>query len=182
MTFDDGTRDWSETVLPILVQHGVAATFYVATAFVEEQREFPREGRPISWSGLAEMVSTGLVTIGSHTHTHAMMDRLAAAEADEECRKSVGLIGDRLGTDCAHFAYPRAIRGGPAVEAVVRELFRSAVLAGGRTNRWSGSDVHRLTRTPVHGADSPAVVRDKSHGGLRLEGRMRAALDRIRYR
>ncbi len=75
VTFDDGTTDWIDTVMPILVRHRVPATFYVATDFVERQVPFPNDGVPISWAGLRDMVSTGLVTVGSHTHTHALLDR-----------------------------------------------------------------------------------------------------------
>ncbi len=59
--------------MPALVERGLPATFYVATDFVEGQRSFPDDGRPVSWAGLADMVSTGLATIGSHTHTHRVM-------------------------------------------------------------------------------------------------------------
>ena len=41
VTFDDGTADFVEHALPILERHGVPATLYVATAFVEDQQPFP---------------------------------------------------------------------------------------------------------------------------------------------
>ncbi len=182
ITFDDGTRDWSEVVLPILAEFQLPAVFYVATAFVDEQRPFPRDGRPISWAGVRELVDSGLGTIGSHTHTHPMLDRVTVADAERELDQSVGLIQDRLGVAAGHFAYPRAVRGSPAVEAVVRDRFKSAVVAGGRANPWSSSDLHRLMRTPVHGDDPLAVVARKAAGGLRLEGRLREGLDAVRYR
>ena len=99
-----------------------------------------------------------------------------------QCRRSIGLIEERLGVACAHFAYPRAIRGDDAAEAIIRDRFRSAVVAGGRPNPWSGADLHRLTRTPIHGEDPRSVVQAKAAGGLRLEGRLREGLDRGRYR
>src|SRR5690606_30914812 len=108
VTFDDGTTDWVDEVLPVLDRWKVPATFYVATAFVDERRSFPDGGRPVSWAGLAEMVSTGLVTIGSHTHSHRVMRRVGAAEAAQELDRSQALIGDRLGVACEHFAYPKA--------------------------------------------------------------------------
>ena len=35
ITFDDGTADFAELALPVLVEHRVPATLYVATDFVE---------------------------------------------------------------------------------------------------------------------------------------------------
>ena len=70
VTFDDGTADFADVAVPILARHGVPATLYLATAFVEEERELPGGGRPVSWSALRDACSTGLVDVGSHTHTH----------------------------------------------------------------------------------------------------------------
>ncbi|MCA1846965.1 MAG: polysaccharide deacetylase family protein, partial [Actinobacteria bacterium] len=70
LTFDDGTADFVEEALPELVAHRIPATLYVATDHVEAGRPFPNAGRPASWAGLRDALSTGLVTVGSHTHTH----------------------------------------------------------------------------------------------------------------
>lgn len=182
VTFDDGTADFVDEALPVLVRNGVPATLYVATDFVESGRAFPHDGRPVSWAGLAEAVSTGLVEIGSHTHTHLLLDRVDGPTAAAELDRSMQLIGDRLGVACRHFAYPKARRGSVAAEAEVRARFESAALSGARPNPWRGSDLHRLARTPVQDADSPGWFARKASGGMRLEGDLRAVLDACRYR
>jgi peptidoglycan/xylan/chitin deacetylase (PgdA/CDA1 family) len=40
ITFDDGYRDNHDVALPILVQHGIRATFFVATDYVERRRPY----------------------------------------------------------------------------------------------------------------------------------------------
>ncbi len=130
VTFDDGTADFVEEALPILVRHRVPATLYVATDFVERGRPFPGGGAPLSWSTLVDAVSTGLVTVGSHTHTHALLDRLPAGEVDGELDRSITLIGDRLGVESRHFAYPKALGGSPAADRAVRARFTSAAARG----------------------------------------------------
>jgi peptidoglycan/xylan/chitin deacetylase (PgdA/CDA1 family) len=40
LTFDDGYRDNHDVALPILARHGVRATFFVATEYVERRRPF----------------------------------------------------------------------------------------------------------------------------------------------
>ena len=82
------TRSWSPSTtepltssmsaVPILVRCRIPVTIYVSTDFVETGKFFPGEGQPVSWAGLADSVSTGLVAIGSHTHSHALLDRLPA--------------------------------------------------------------------------------------------------------
>ena len=181
LTFDDGTSDWVELVLPALVEHDVPATFYVSTEQVENGRRLPDDALPVSWPGLAELVSTGLGTIGSHTHTHRLLDRVDRATAAAEIDQSIALIEDRLAVPCRHFAYPKAVLGNADAEAEVRARFDSAALAGGTANPWRATDVYRLARTPVQVADGGVWFRRKAQGGLRLEAWLRSGLDRYRY-
>lgn len=181
LTFDDGTADWVETVLPALERHRVPATFYVATDFVERGVEFPAGGRPTTWDGLRELASSSLVTIGHHTHTHALLDRLEPAAVDGELDRATELLGERLGVAPAHFAYPKAVAGSPVAEAAVRRRFRTAVLAGTRANH-PGADLHRISRSPVQPADGDRWFRAKARGGLGFEDGLRRTANRVRYR
>ncbi|MFV0526934.1 MAG: polysaccharide deacetylase family protein [Acidimicrobiales bacterium] len=181
VTFDDGTADFVDHALPVLVRHRVPVTYYVATRFVEEQRSFPDGGRPLTWAALGEAVSTGLVTIGSHTHNHAVMDKLDPSGAEDELGRAAGLIETRLGCPADHFAYPKGVYGGDAVGRVVARHCRSAALAGSTVNRYGATDPQRLDRTPVQVADRTRWFRAKAAGGLRLEGGLRGGLNRRRY-
>ena len=181
ITFDDGTADFVDVAVPILVRHQVPATLYLATAFVEEGREFPGGGRPLSWSALRDACSTGLVDIGSHTHTHALLDRAAPGAAAEELERSVDLIGANLGVTARDFAYPKAVAGTPEVAELVRERFRSAALAGTRVNAYRKADPYRLARSPIQVSDGMEYFGRKLAGGMALEDSMRRALNRVRY-
>jgi peptidoglycan/xylan/chitin deacetylase (PgdA/CDA1 family) len=180
VTFDDGTADFVEEALPILVRHRVPATLYVATDFVERGRPFPDDGVPLSWSALADAVSTGLVTIGSHTHTHALLDRLPAGEVDDELDRSITLIGERLGVEPRHFAYPKALPGSPASDRAVRARFASAALAGTRPNPYGRTDPYRLARSPVQVDDGLNFFGRKMAGGMRVEDDLRRLINRRR--
>jgi peptidoglycan/xylan/chitin deacetylase (PgdA/CDA1 family) len=182
LTADDGTADWVELLLPLLVERRLPMTWYVATRFVDEQVPFPDDGRPVSWAGLAEALSTGLVTVGSHTHSHAVMASLGATEAAAELDRSVGLIEDRLGGPCRHFAYPKAIAPSDAADAEVRRRFRTAALAANRVNVVGRTDPARLGRTPVQRGDGVGALGRKAQGGGRVEGWARERFDRRRHR
>jgi Polysaccharide deacetylase len=181
ITFDDGTADWADTVLPVLDRHQAPATFYVATDFVERQVPFPGDARPVSWTGLGEMVASGLATIGSHTHSHALLDRADTANAAGELDRSIELLGERLGVGCEHFAYPKALLGSPEAEAEVRERFVTAVLAGSVANEPGATDLHRIARTPIQVTDGMRWFRLKADGGMRFEDQARAVVNRGRY-
>lgn len=181
VTFDDGTSDWVDHALPVLDRYEVPATFYVATRFVDEQVPLPGDGTPISWGGLSELASSPMVTIGSHTHTHALLDRLPADQVDDELDRSTDLLGEHLGVTAEHFCYPKALPGSPHAEAAVRQRFRSATLAGTRANH-AGVDPFRLTRSPVQPADGMRWFRRKVAGGLSAEDDLRRTVNRLRYR
>ncbi|MDQ1489158.1 MAG: hypothetical protein QOJ23_1672 [Actinomycetota bacterium] len=181
VTFDDGTADFVEEALPELVAHRIPATLFVATDHVEAGRAFPDNGRAASWAALRDALSTGLVTVGSHTHTHRLLDRVGGPEAAGELDRSIGLIEDRLGVACAHFAYPKALLGSPEAAEEVRRRFRTAALAGTRPNPYGLTDPYRLRRSPVQVGDGMRWFRRKAAGGLALEDDLRTLRNRRRY-
>ena len=183
ITFDDGTDDFTEVVVPALARHGLPATLYVATHSIDEQVEFPWGAPPATWAGLRDALASGVeLTIGSHTHAHWLLDRLDAATLAADLDRSIELIGEQLGVEARHFAYPKAVPGSPAAEIAVRQRFTSASLAASRVNRPGQTDVHRLTRTPVQRSDGFDTFGLKADGGLRLEGELRSLTARVRYR
>lgn len=71
LTFDDGTTDFHENVLPILREYGVPATvFVVSNAILEEEFIHDKyyDYEYITEKTLAELVAADLVAIGDHTH------------------------------------------------------------------------------------------------------------------
>jgi peptidoglycan/xylan/chitin deacetylase (PgdA/CDA1 family) len=167
VTVDDGYRDFHETVLPMLVRHRVPAVLYLATGLVAGEGAGPDDPDALTWSQLAEAVSTGLVTVGSHTHDHVDLARASEQVCRDQMLWSKELVEDRLGVGCRHFAYPWAV-GSPVADRVARELFDSAALDAWRTNRAGATDPWRLGRTPILASDGLAFFRAKLQG--RLDG------------
>jgi peptidoglycan/xylan/chitin deacetylase (PgdA/CDA1 family) len=176
LTFDDGTADWSDVVLPELEARNVPATFYVSTDFVDRRLAWPDGGVPISWKALADMAQSPLVTLGSHTHTHRVLRGVSGAVAADELRRSFELLDAYCGLVSRHFAYPKGVLGSPAAEVQVRRLCTSAALAGNQANG-PVDDVHRLGRHALTRADDLAAFTAKAAGGRRLEGAARARRD-----
>ena len=182
VTFDDGTPDVLDTAVPILERHRIPMTLYLATGFVDGDRGFWRpDDTPISWQGLRDAVATGLVDVGSHTHTHALLDRIDAQTIADELDRSIDLIGSELNVAARHFAYPKALPPSPAADAAVRQRFASAAIAGTRPNPFGSTDVHLLTRSPIQRSDGMRWFRRKAAGGMGLEDRLRDVVNKRRY-
>jgi peptidoglycan/xylan/chitin deacetylase (PgdA/CDA1 family) len=85
LTFDDGYRDASEVVLPILRAYGARASFYISAAFVGDARH-------ASWSQLRAMRAAGM-EIGCHGTRHLDLAKLAPAAARREIGTCVAAVG-----------------------------------------------------------------------------------------
>lgn len=181
LTFDDGTTDWVDVVAPILEEFAVPATFYLTTGYPEGDHPLPDGAPALSWAGVEELGASDLATIGSHTHSHVLLDRLDPTQIAAELDRSVELIADRLGAAPRHFAYPKAVPPSAPARAAVRERFGSATLAGTRSNV-AGDDLFALSRSPIQLADSFDDFRRKVAGGMGMEDRVRQRLNAVRYR
>ncbi len=182
ITFDDGTSDFAEVVLPILVEHQLPATLYLSTANVDTGTQYPSEGVPISWNELRDCLSTGLVTIGSHTHGHVLLDRCSPDTAAEQLAACDRRIEDELGVTPRHFAYPKAVAASGSIEAHIVRRYVTAAVAGTRPNRIGHTNLHRLSRSPIQNADGWQGFVRKAAGGMRVEDDVRRVLNLVRYR
>jgi peptidoglycan/xylan/chitin deacetylase (PgdA/CDA1 family) len=167
VTVDDGYRDFADTVVPLLHRYRVPALLYLATGLVAGEGDGPDDPDALAWGQLAEAVSTGLVTVGAHTHGHTDLSRASERVCRDEMARSQELVEDRLGVACRHFAYPWAVAS-PTADRVARRLFDSAALDAWRSNRAGAIDPWRLGRTPVLASDGMAFFKAKVKG--RLDG------------
>lgn len=172
ITFDDGYRDVYTTAFPLLRARGLPFVLYVSTALVDGSPgdgEF--SGDPLSWDQVAEMVGTGLVTVGAHTHSHPDMRGISASQVAEELQKSDGIIENRVGVRPRHFAYPYGFWSETA-DGLVRERYATAVL-GGTPRPPARSDPHLIHRYPIQKSDGDVFFRARVRRGLRLEEAVR---------
>jgi peptidoglycan/xylan/chitin deacetylase (PgdA/CDA1 family) len=181
ITFDDGTADFVDNAVPVLERFHLPATLYAATEFIDRAEPFWGDGAALTWVALAEATASGLIHVGSHTHTHRLLDRLAPDEIASDLDRSIDLIGEHTGRRPDHFAYPKAVPPSTAAAAAVQTRFKSAALSGTRTNRFGATDVYELARSPIQTSDGLQYFLRKAGGGMRLEGTARRIVDRRRY-
>lgn len=173
VTFDDGFKGLYRYAYPVLLDRGIEFTLYITTKMVEAASS-GKDDEMLTWEEVNEMVSSGLMTVGAHTHTHPDLRDLDESTAREEIRVSNEIIEGRTGIVPRHFAYPKGYWSATA-EPVVREEYASAVLGAGSPIT-KNSDVHRLGRVAVQRADGNFFFRRKMKTGLQWEEAVRSRL------
>jgi peptidoglycan/xylan/chitin deacetylase (PgdA/CDA1 family) len=116
-------------------------------------KPLPDMYRPLQWSEARAMMADGLVEIGSHTHTHAILTRCTADEAERELSLSKQLLTQNLGKPVDLFAYPN---GGPGdFSAQTKELLKRGGYVCGLTTipgfNTAQDDVYELRRIGIPG-------------------------------
>ncbi|MGH8936858.1 MAG: polysaccharide deacetylase family protein [Acidimicrobiia bacterium] len=176
LTFDDGYEDMFRLAFPILRERAFPFTLYLTTGSMESggAGDAPEGARPLSWDQVGEMLASGLVTIGAHTHGHPDLRALAEEAIAQELDRSDELIERHIGLRPRHFAYPKGYWTAPA-EPLVRERYASAVLGAGPPVTGE-TDPYRVHRIPVQRSDGVFFFTRKARTGLPLEERVRRVL------
>jgi peptidoglycan/xylan/chitin deacetylase (PgdA/CDA1 family) len=62
--------------------------------------------RMLDKKAIGDMVASGLIEFGAHTHNHAILSQLSDQERYNEIRKSIDTVYELTGRPCLYFAYP----------------------------------------------------------------------------
>ncbi|MFI1971098.1 polysaccharide deacetylase family protein [Streptomyces cinnamoneus] len=106
ITFDDGYEGVHRYALPVLAEHGFAATLFASTGWLRGAHETGGAlDLMLSWDQLRELAAAG-VEIGGHSHTHPQLDQLTDERLWFEVRHCRDLLTLELGHPPGSFAYP----------------------------------------------------------------------------
>jgi peptidoglycan/xylan/chitin deacetylase (PgdA/CDA1 family) len=119
LTFDDGFTTVYTEAWPILKELEAPATVFLSTAYLDSDCPFPFDAwgdefrdrlpaeswRPLRSQQCGEMLASGLIALGAHTHTHQDF-RGRPAEFAEDMRTCTGLLQARFGLEEVGFAFP----------------------------------------------------------------------------
>jgi peptidoglycan/xylan/chitin deacetylase (PgdA/CDA1 family) len=150
LTFDDGFVNFADVAAPLLREHGLPATLFVATDHVGATNEWggvAQAGIPtlplLDWDALA-VVAQDSVEIGAHSRRHPHLATVAAEALPDEIVGSANAIEQRVGRRPRTFAYPYGSVSDEAAR-IVRAAFDvgcTTVLSAVR----DGTDPARLPR------------------------------------
>ncbi|HET6279303.1 MAG TPA: polysaccharide deacetylase family protein [Candidatus Polarisedimenticolia bacterium] len=165
MTFDDGHASNCTHALPILVEAGFRATFFITAGWVGSAPY-------MTWDQIRSLAQAGM-EIGSHSMTHRPPALLTAAELDSEMRDSKKLLEDRLGQAVVTASSPTGFFNPGMIPAARAAGYRA--LCYGRIGVWDGRAAQAaIPRIPVKPGDDAARVLRMATGDRLLIGSMRA--------
>jgi peptidoglycan/xylan/chitin deacetylase (PgdA/CDA1 family) len=171
LTFDDGYRDFAETVAPLLADRRWPATVFIPTALVGKSLVIDVCDWPLmSWDDVRAAAAMGM-EIGSHSESHPHLTDVDDAQLDDEVTRSRHELESMLGAPVAGFCYPAGYHDARVVAAVARAGYSWAVV----TPRIGAPANNRLTlrRSGIYHHDDLFRVRLKLAGAGRIVTRLR---------
>ncbi len=181
VTFDDGYENVYASAFSVLREYDVPATVFLATAHLDQQGPFPFDDwrcagavevpaetwRPLTTAQCAEMSASGLIELGSHTHSHAdFRDRPQAFRRD--LALSLEVLRVRFGVRDPAFAFPFSHgcrrHDGPELAEAAKEAGMRCALTNDSECVRPGDDPFNWGRFAALGTDSAASLAAKLGG------------------
>jgi peptidoglycan/xylan/chitin deacetylase (PgdA/CDA1 family) len=154
LTFDDGTRDNLELLLPMLVELELPATIFVCPGLLGTAHfAMPAQAgvRLMDADELRELAAAELVEIGSHTNTHSDLSTASEQQALHEMSSSKDALEQLLDRPVTSFAYPKCGYSSPCPDAARRAGYELAVTCEGRGG-WRAFELGRESITSLDGS------------------------------
>jgi peptidoglycan/xylan/chitin deacetylase (PgdA/CDA1 family) len=165
ITVDDAMAD---AVGPLRQAAHLSPQLFVPTAELGGSAHWI-DGEPVAdWGQIRALADAG-VAIGSHTRHHRRLTALGTAEREVELMGSLAELRERVPAAVAVIAYPN----GDHDEAVCRATAEAGYEAAFTTEKGrndAATDVFRLRRVSVHGADGALAILWKVVAGEALPG------------
>lgn len=130
ITFDDGFACLHEIALPILQRHGMVATAYLISGYLDRMASYDADkgirARPmLSRSQVLELVDAG-IEVGSHSVNHRDLRTLAPPALRYELERSRGELESLCARPVRTFSFPRGLFDRTVHDAVARAGYRAA--------------------------------------------------------
>ncbi len=133
LTFDDGYRDFADTVVPLLRRHGFGATVYVVAGCFGGHNHWDPEGerRDLMTAEEVAAVAAEGIEIGAHGMNHVPLTApIDPAELVREVGESRRVLSDVVGGPVPGFCYPYGAHDDRTVAAVRAAGYEHACATG----------------------------------------------------
>ena len=129
IVFDDGYSDVFRNAWPVLRELNVPATVFLATRYLDSNECFPFDdwsrdtattARPLSTIECREMLASGLIEIGSHTHSHQDF-RSRPTAFRQDVQLSLDVLSELFEIKTPLFSFPYGFASRELTD-IVREL------------------------------------------------------------
>ncbi len=133
LTFDDGYLDHYTNAFPLLQEFGFTGTFFIITAYVDNQNP-----AHMSWSMITEMAAAGM-RIESHTKTHPDLSEANREELVWQILGSQETLAAHIGYTPRFLCYPGGRYSEETIDMLQELDFWGAVTtAGGNYHTYEG--------------------------------------------
>jgi peptidoglycan/xylan/chitin deacetylase (PgdA/CDA1 family) len=164
ITFDDGHVSNHELALPILLEHGLKATFFVTAGAVGKSGT-------MGWEQIRSLHNAGM-EIGSHTLTHRPPATLSDDELRYELRESRRILENGLGAPVTSISSPTGFFN-PRMRAIARETGYRSLSFGQIGLACESGDPFSLNRVVVKCTTSQSEFEALLRFDQRTIGRLR---------
>ena len=152
VAFDDGYLSNYTYAFPILKEFGMKAAIFIVTGSVDNDKTvYPHFG----YAQAKEMLDSGLIEIGSHTHSHRSFKDLSYEETVTELRKSKYLIEQNLGINCNLLAYPYGFDNDWTTNEAIKAGYEVVNIVGDTGTNRRSDGLYALKRLTVSGHLTP---------------------------
>lgn len=162
LTFDDGFLDFYKQAEPVLHQHSLPATVFLATGWCGKTNSWlgqPSwvEPQPLmDWSKVAKLSQRG-IEFGGHSVSHPALTDIPGTQMENEVADCQKAIEEHTGTTAKLFCYPYGKWNDSVRRAVKQHYDGACSTAAGVLD--ANSDVFSLPRVDAHYVRNPSWFR-----------------------
>lgn len=144
ITFDDGYENIYHLAYPILKDLNIQFSLFLISSFLGDDQikmvnNWDQGKRPtayhLSKKMIHEMLSSNLLTIGAHSHTHRTFNSLTDNEISEEIEKSISTLQHEFTQNITSFSYPGGYTGNSSVTLPLLKKNNITLAFGGQTEK-----------------------------------------------
>jgi len=156
LSFDDGYADFYRLFREYLEPNSIPAAVFMTVGYIGKPASWDYKLAPalhLSIEQLQNLSRSELLTIGSHSLSHADLTRIGQDRIEKEVAESKKILEDIIGRQVKYFSYPFGRFSERVIEAVKRAGYRAAFC--GVPHRFKGPDnLFMIPRIPLNLLDN----------------------------
>jgi peptidoglycan/xylan/chitin deacetylase (PgdA/CDA1 family) len=177
ITFDDGYEDNFTNAFPLLKKYNIKATIYLVVD--RHNKEWSSKRKEKNNTGelknepklldeqIHELISSGLIEIGSHTMNHDNLPNLNVDDKRNEIYNSKLIIEEKFKIKCNSFCYPFGLYDKEDIQTVKDSSYTNATTTKKGIDNLAKSNIFELRRITISGKDNILAFKIKLKRGLR---------------
>lgn len=149
ITFDDGYEGVYQFAFPVLKALNIKFTVFIISSFISDETDRKTNSWNFGWRPetyhlskkmITEMLKSGLLTLGSHTHSHQMFKDISEQEIEQEISSSLQFLKQEYHQDVISFSYPGGYIGNEKTTYEILKKHHIQLAFGGQIDQIENLD------------------------------------------